>query len=90
MGMDVHDKFASNTLKENMVITVEPGIYIPKGSPCDPKWWDIAVRIEDDVIIGKNSGEIISLAAPRRIDEVEKLAAKKSVLNDLVLPPLSK
>jgi Xaa-Pro aminopeptidase len=86
MGLDVHDKFASTTLKENMVITVEPGIYIPKGSPCDPKWWDIAVRIEDDVIIGKNAGEIISLAAPRRIDEIEKLAAKKSVLNDLVLP----
>jgi Xaa-Pro aminopeptidase len=88
MGLDVHDKFASPVLKENMVITVEPGIYIPKGSPCDPKWWDIAVRIEDDVIIGKSSGEIISLAAPRRIEEIEILAAKKSVLNDLTLPKM--
>jgi Xaa-Pro aminopeptidase len=52
MGLDVHDKNITRTLKENMVITVEPGIYIPKNSPCDPKWWDIAVRIEDDVVIG--------------------------------------
>lgn len=90
MGLDVHDKFASSALKENMVITVEPGIYIPKGSPCDPKWWDIAVRIEDDVIIGKQAGEIISLAAPRRIDEIEKLLAEKSVLNQLLLPKMLK
>src|SRR4030095_13264744 len=44
LGLDVHDKSASPVLKENMVITVEPGIYIPEGSPCDPKWWNIAVR----------------------------------------------
>jgi Xaa-Pro aminopeptidase len=45
LGLDVHDKSVTPTLKENMVITVEPGIYIPKGSP-HQKWWDIAVRIE--------------------------------------------
>lgn len=86
MGLDVHDKNASRTLKENMVITVEPGIYIPKNSPCDPKWWDIGVRIEDDVVIGKTSCENMSVTAPRKIEEVEKMAAKKSVVNDLVLP----
>ena len=86
VGLDVHDKFSGAVLKENMVITVEPGLYIPKGSNCDPKWWDIAVRIEDVVVIGKTSGENISAAAPRTIDAIEKMAAQKSKLNDLVLP----
>jgi Xaa-Pro aminopeptidase len=86
MGLDVHDKNITRTLKENMVITVEPGIYIPKGSPCDKKWWDIGVRIEDDVIIGKNGFENMSVAAPRKVEEVEKTAAKKSVINQLSLP----
>jgi Xaa-Pro aminopeptidase len=88
LGLDVHDKFTHTVLKENMVITVEPGIYIPKGSPCDPKWWDIAVRIEDDVIIGKEKCENMSIAAPRTVAEVEKMAAKKSIFNDLVLPKM--
>jgi Xaa-Pro aminopeptidase len=88
LGLDVHDKFSGSILKENMVITVEPGIYIPKGSPCDPKWWDIAVRIEDDVLIGKNAGEIMSLAAPRKIEEVENMIAKKSPLNQIKLPTI--
>jgi Xaa-Pro aminopeptidase len=89
LGLDVHD--AGNydqTLKENMVITVEPGIYIPAGSPCDKKWWDIGVRIEDDVRIGKGNYELLSRLAPRKSEDVEKMVAQKSALNDLVLPPL--
>ena len=42
-----------------MVITVEPGIYIPEGSPCDKKYWNIGVRIEDDVQIGKDHGTLL-------------------------------
>ncbi len=86
MGLDVHDKNITPVLKENMVITVEPGTYISKGSPCDQKWWDIAVRIEDDVLIGKNSCEILSVAAPRKAEDIEKTLRKRSIFNDLVLP----
>jgi Xaa-Pro aminopeptidase len=50
LGLDVHDKgnYGGN-LKENMILTVEPGIYIPANSKCDKKWWNIGVRIEDDI-----------------------------------------
>ncbi|HZE83650.1 MAG TPA: aminopeptidase P N-terminal domain-containing protein, partial [Puia sp.] len=78
LGLDVHD--AGNydqALKENMVITVEPGIYIPSGSPCDKKWWDIGVRIEDDVRIGKGDYELLSHLAPRKSEDVEKKIAEK-------------
>lgn len=88
LGLDVHDKSVTPVLKENMVITVEPGIYIPKGSPCDPKWWDIAVRIEDDILIGKNTFENLSITAPRKLEEVEETLAMKSILNNLMLPEL--
>ena len=70
IGLDVHDP-GSRDLMENMVITVEPGIYIPENSNTDPKWWNIGVRIEDDILI-TNSGPVnLSIDAPRRSDEIE-------------------
>jgi Xaa-Pro aminopeptidase len=71
-----------------MVITVEPGIYIPAGSDCDKKWWGIAVRIEDDVLIRENDCELLSIYAPRKIEDIEKMIAEKSALDDFVLPRL--
>ena len=85
MGLDVHDKSAYGELKTNMVITVEPGIYIPAGSPCDKKWWNIGVRIEDDVIIGKEQCEIISASAPRKWEDIEKTAMEKSSFKNMPL-----
>jgi len=55
MGLDVHDRGQHDSLLYGMVITVEPGIYIPQNSACDKKWWGIGVRIEDDVMIKKDS-----------------------------------
>lgn len=51
LGLDVHDVGTTSTLKKGHVITVEPGIYIPADSPCDKKWWNIGIRIEDDILI---------------------------------------
>jgi Xaa-Pro aminopeptidase len=89
LGLDVHDVGSYNqTLKENMVITVEPGIYIPAGSPCDRKWWDIGVRIEDDVAIGKDKDELLSAKAPRKAEDVEQMRNQKSAIGELVLPAI--
>jgi len=88
IGLDVHDASASRNFSENMVITVEPGIYIPEGSPCDEKWWGIAVRIEDDILITKDGPVNLSADAPRKSEEIEKLMLQKSILNDFQLPKL--
>lgn len=88
LGLDVHDKGNYSILKTNMVITVEPGIYIPQNSPCDKKWWNIGVRIEDDVLITKDRYEILSIDAPRKWDDIEKMATQKSKFKEMSLQAL--
>jgi len=88
IGLDVHDPGTYGNLEENMVITVEPGIYIPEGSPCHKKWWRIAIRIEDDILITKNGPDNLSKEAPRTVEAIEAMMAKKSVLDEFVLPDL--
>ena len=88
IGLDVHDKGEYGAMQENMVITVEPGIYIPNGSDCDPKWWDIAVRIEDDVLITKDGFELLSAFAPRTTEEIEAVMKLPSPLDAFTLPDL--
>lgn len=88
IGMDVHDRGNYDTLKKDMVITIEPGIYIPSGSDCDKKWWSIAVRIEDDLLITEDGYELLSRFAPRKIEEIEKMIKEKSAVDDFILPAL--
>jgi Xaa-Pro aminopeptidase len=88
LGMDVHDRGSYKELKKGMVFTIEPGIYIPSGSKCDKKWWGIAVRIEDDAFITKDGYELLSSFAPRKIEDIEKMIAQKSAVDDFKLPPL--
>ncbi|MFQ3340788.1 MAG: Xaa-Pro aminopeptidase [Flavobacteriaceae bacterium] len=88
IGLDVHDPGLYNTLSPSMVITVEPGIYIPEGSPCDPKWWNIGIRIEDDILITETTPINLSSDAPRSWEAIEALMAEKSALDDFILPEL--
>ncbi|TKC10792.1 M24 family metallopeptidase [Pedobacter polaris] len=88
IGLDVHDRAATNKLLKNMVITIEPGIYIAPNSDCDKKWWGMAVRIEDDVLITQDGYELLSSFAPRSIADVEKKMAEKSALDNFKLPVL--
>lgn len=88
IGLDVHDLGTYDKLEENMAITVEPGIYIPEGSDCDPKWWGIAVRIEDDILITKDGYELLSSFAPRTTEEIEAMMKQPSPLDAFKLPDL--
>ena len=90
IGLDVHDKGPRDKLQESMVITIEPGIYIPDNANCDKKWWGIAVRIEDDYLITKDGYEHLSTAAPRKVEDIEALMKEPSALDDFILPSLDK
>ncbi|MEP0270911.1 aminopeptidase P N-terminal domain-containing protein [Ekhidna sp.] len=90
IGLDVHDKGNYEFLEAGMAITIEPGIYIPEGAKCDEKWWGIAVRIEDCILITEDGNELLSDLAPRKSDEIEKLMKQSSPLDSFVLPDLEK
>jgi Xaa-Pro aminopeptidase len=68
LGLDVHD-LGEMVLKPGMVITVEPGIYIPEES--------IGIRIEDVVLVTENGARVLSAALPREPDEIERFFAKR-------------
>lgn len=88
LGLDVHDKGTYGPFQPNTVITVEPGIYIPEGSDCDKKWWGIAVRIEDDILITEEGPVNLSAMAPRTTAAIEKMMKLPSPLDDFKLPAL--
>jgi Xaa-Pro aminopeptidase len=83
IGMDVHDvgdyKVEENwrVLEPGMVLTVEPGIYIPSGTKgVAKKWWGIGIRIEDDVLVTRKGHELLTKGLPRTSAEVEAEMAK--------------
>jgi Xaa-Pro aminopeptidase len=83
LGLDVHDAGNYGKLAPGNIITVEPGIYIPAGSDCDPKWWNIGVRIEDDVLITGGEPEVLSGKLPKKTEEIETLMKEESLFNKI-------
>lgn len=77
LGLDVHDAGTYGPLQSGVVMTVEPGIYIAEGSPCDRKWWRIGVRIEDDILVTEAAPVNLSEALPRSIESLELMMLKK-------------
>ena len=79
LGLDVHDvglykrDHHWETLQEDMVLTVEPGLYIGKNPHVDEKWWDIGIRIEDDVVVTQTGHEVLSAQVPKTVEEIEAL-----------------
>ncbi|MGA2296531.1 MAG: aminopeptidase P family protein [FCB group bacterium] len=73
IGLEVHDYGYGDVLNSGNVITIEPGIYIPAGSDTDSKWWNIGVRVEDDVLITDIGHKLLSKDLPRKAEDIENL-----------------
>ena len=86
LGLDVHDAGSyralaaagkpSRPLLPGMALTVEPGIYVRPGPGVPEAFWNIGIRIEDDVIVGELGARVLSGAAPKSVHEIETLMAE--------------
>lgn len=83
LGLDVHDRGGYGKLETGMVLTVEPGIYIPEGSNTDPKWWRIGIRIEDNILITENGYENLSAFVPKTVEDIERTMKEEGILQRL-------
>ncbi|AXA92917.1 Xaa-Pro aminopeptidase [Massilia sp. YMA4] len=88
LGMDVHDAGAyrlptgaeapgqekpSRPLREGMVLTIEPGIYVRPAEGVPEQFWNIGIRIEDDVIVAPGGHALLTGSAPKTVAEIEAL-----------------
>ena len=82
LGLDVHDvgvyrpNGEPRLLESGMVLTVEPGLYFGAWRPdvsCPPRYADIGIRIEDDVLVTEDGPVVLSDACPKELDELEGL-----------------
>lgn len=80
LGMDVHDVGDYKVdgiwrlLEPGLVLTVEPGVYISAGQKgVDERWWNIGVRIEDDVLVTRDGCDVLSADAPKKVEDIEAL-----------------
>ena len=79
LGLDVHDVGEYKIdgrwreLAPGMTLTVEPGCYIRPGDDVPDRYWNIGVRIEDDVLVTPGGCEILTVATPKSIAEIEAL-----------------
>lgn len=88
LGLDVHDvgDYQANekrrqlrTFEPNMVMTIEPGIYIPlTDKSVDEKWRGIGVRIEDNIAVSETGYENLTVNAPKTVKDIEAVMAKAS------------
>jgi Xaa-Pro aminopeptidase len=79
LGMDVHDVGTYKqgatwrTFEPGMTLTVEPGCYIRPADDVPKHFWNIGVRIEDDVVVTETSGEVLTHGAPKSVAAIEEL-----------------
>lgn len=84
MGLDVHDVGdyrvggESRLLEPDMVLTVEPGIYVaPDDRSVAERWRGIGIRIEDDVAVTRDGCDVLTAAMPKEAEALEALLAAR-------------
>lgn len=83
LGLDVHDvgsyrhEGEPRALQAGMVLTVEPGLYIPVAEDIPEPLRGIGIRIEDDVAVTIDGHEVLSARVPKRIADIEALMASR-------------
>ncbi len=86
LGSDVHDvgdyrvEGAWRELEAGMVLTIEPGIYIPPGEPSahlPPRWRGVGIRIEDDVHITRDGHEVLTADAPKSVADMTRAMKRR-------------
>ncbi|ACF14407.1 Xaa-Pro aminopeptidase [Chloroherpeton thalassium ATCC 35110] len=80
VGLDVHDS-PITALEEGNVITIEPGLYIAENSPCDKKYWNIGIRLEDVVMITDEAPFVLSDALPLQPEAIEAMMQETGLGN---------
>lgn len=86
MGLDVHDQAPYKTakgkeiaLQEGMILTIEPGIYLPQDDTKIPnKYRGIGIRIEDDILVTSQGCENLSAAIAKSVEEIERCCGLES------------
>ena len=79
LGLDVHDvgeykvDGEPRPLEPGMVLTIEPGLYIPVGTDCDQAYQGVGVRIEDDILVTADGHENLTSGVPVEVSEIESL-----------------
>ncbi|KAL3515921.1 hypothetical protein ACH5RR_022823 [Cinchona calisaya] len=79
LGMDVHDCSAiscNRPLKPGVVITIEPGVYIPCSFECPERYRGIGIRIEDEILITESGYEVLTGSLPKEAKQIESLLDK--------------
>lgn len=79
LGMDLHDCPSigyDEELQPGMVITVEPGLYVPVGKDYPERFHGIGVRIEDDVLVTTDGFVNLTAAVPKEVEELEGLMSQ--------------
>jgi Xaa-Pro aminopeptidase len=84
LGLDVHDvgdyriDGEPRILEPGMVVTVEPGIYVPPNERSVPeRWRGIGIRIEDDVAVTRDGHDVLTAAVPKDAEAIEALLAER-------------